>query len=611
MKPELLLPAGNKSCLRAAVNNGADAVYLGLQRFNARRSAGNFSDKDLFSIIGYAHQRNVKVYVALNILVKNSELVDYFDAINLAYSAKADAVIIADPNLIPAIKKNFPKLKIHLSTQATITNTYSIPKGADRVILPRELSLEEIKAFSKVCETEIFVHGALCFSYSGQCLFSSIVGGRSGNRGLCAQPCRKIYNNKYLMSTMDLCMLEKLPELIDAGVKSFKIEGRMRSPQYVGTVSKIYRKYINHPQEIEQEDLDMLKIVFNREFTSGFAFNKSITDTAQPMNRGLYIGNIKNGKLKLKKPIKKGDGIAIWTKQRTGFKVDFSGEPGDIINLNKPDSPVYKTYSVDLEVNLGDEIKSVDPSIIKTKIVLPEMKFKKNTSEAKLFVKCYNQKSAQDADRHKADLIYYDILKEDCEEVKKQITHSKFFVYTPRILNDKELINIVKKINKLKPDGVLVGNRGLISQLKDYELHLDYSFNTFNDIDIKEIPIISPELSFEEISNLKNKNIILLTHGDLILMNTKEPIKAPELIDEQDRHFQVRNNHGINEILNCKPLGLFNQAIKFKELGIKYFFIDTKEPRKFIQIYRDILSGKPFDDKKLRKGHTSGYKTTI
>ncbi|MBU0614608.1 MAG: U32 family peptidase, partial [Nanoarchaeota archaeon] len=344
MIPELLLPAGNKSCLRAAVENGADAVYLGLQRFNARRSAGNFSDSDFYNAVDYAHKKNVKVYVALNILVKNSEIKEYLEAINIA--SYANAIIIQDPCLIPMIKKNFPELKIHLSTQATTTNIASIPKGIDRVILPRELSLDEIKRFSDNIETEIFVHGALCFSYSGQCLFSSIVGGRSGNRGLCAQPCRKVYNNKYMMSTMDLCMLEKLKVLTEAGVKSFKIEGRMRSPTYVGTVAKIYRKYLDHPQPITEEDIDQLKIAFNREFTTGFAFNSSITDTAQPMNRGLYIGNLREGRLFLKKPLSKGDGIAIWTKdKRIGFKVHESAEAGAVIYLEKPDGPVYLTSS--------------------------------------------------------------------------------------------------------------------------------------------------------------------------------------------------------------------------------------------------------------------------
>jgi len=257
-KPELLLPAGNVECLRAAVANGADAVYLGLNRFNARISAENFNEKNLFSAIEFCHKHNVKAYAALNTLVKNNELKEYFSLMDLAYQAKADAVIIQDSCFIPIIQKNFPGLKIHLSTQATVTNKYSVPKGVDRVVLARELSYDEVKEMSKELNTEAFVHGALCFSYSGQCIFSSMVGGRSGNRGCCAQPCRRRYNNKYALSTMDLCLLEKIPFLIEAGVASFKIEGRLRSPLYTATAARIYRKYIDG--YFEKKKIDVVVI---------------------------------------------------------------------------------------------------------------------------------------------------------------------------------------------------------------------------------------------------------------------------------------------------------------------------------------------------------------
>jgi len=219
-KPELLLPAGNVDCLRAAVNNGADAVYLGLDKFNARISADNFNEQNIKAVIEYCHKHKVKVYVTLNTLVKNKELDDFFHLVGVCDQAGVDAIIIQDICFIPLIKKNYPKLNIHLSTQTTSTNSYSSPnsiskiKQVERVVLPRELTIEEITEITKHHETEIFIHGALCLSYSGQCLFSSIAGGRSGNRGRCAQPCRMIYNNKYVLSTKDLCLLSNLPELI-------------------------------------------------------------------------------------------------------------------------------------------------------------------------------------------------------------------------------------------------------------------------------------------------------------------------------------------------------------------------------------------------------------
>jgi len=628
-KVELLLPAGDESCLRAAVNNGADAVYLGLNKFNARRLASNFNEKNIFSAIDYCRKKNVKAYVALNTLVKNDELAEYFRFINIAYSANADAVIIQDPCFIHLIKQNFSDLGIHLSTQATTVNSYSIPENIDRVILARELSFEEISSISKKYNTEIFVHGALCFSYSGLCLFSSLVGGRSGNRGMCAQPCRLMYNNKYSLSTMDLSLLPKIPELIEAGVASFKVEGRMRSPLYVATVARIYRKYIDAYYagtfSVDEKDIDELKLVFNREFTTGFGFNDNIIDSKKPMNRGIFLGTFREGKIKLRTNLKLGDGVGIWVGRAvTGYTVNkivrdgvnvkeaFSG---DIVEIDpkgaRDGDAVYKTSSVDAKFELGDEIKPIKAEIRKSKIILPDFGPIENKSDVKIFAKVYNKKSAQAADKAKADVIYYNISNDDCEKVKNLLNYSKFFIFTPRILSDKQLVEVSDKVKDIDPDGVLVGNRGLLKFLDGYDIHLDYSFNCFNDIDLNcypGAPIISPELNFNEIAALKSKRFIVFVHGDIILMNSKQKLKAPELVDSGGRHFRVRRNNGITEILNSKQLGLFNKARDHVKAGIKYFYIDLeKEIDKFIRIYRKILNFEPFDDSKIKKGYTTGH----
>jgi collagenase-like PrtC family protease len=628
-KVELLLPAGDESCLRAAVNNGADAVYLGLNRFNARMPADNFSEKNISSAIDYCHKRNVRVYVALNTLIKNDELAEYFRLINVAYAAGADAVLIQDLCFIPLIKQNFPDLAIHLSTQATTVNSYSIPENIDRVILARELSFEEIASISRKYKTEVFVHGALCFSYSGQCLFSSLVGGRSGNRGLCAQPCRLKYNNKYLLSTMDLCLLPKIPELINAGVAAFKVEGRMRSPLYVATVARIYRKYIDAYYagtfSIDEKDIDDLKLVFNREFTTGFGFSDNVVDSRKPMNRGIFLGTFKEGKLKLRANLKRGDGIGIWIGDEViGYTVNKIGKEGvnvreafseDTVEIDTKGAqngdPVYKTSSVDMRFGPGDEIKPIKAYIKKSKIILPHFNPVENKSDVKIFAKVYNKKSAQAADQAKADVIYYDILKGDCGEVKGLLKHARFFVYTPRILSDKQLVEVADKIKKIDPAGVLVGNRGLLKFLDGRDTHLDHSFNCFNDVDLNcypGIPIISLELNFKEIIALKNKRFIVFIHGDTVLMNSKQKLKAPELVDRGGRHFRVRSNNGITEILNSKQLGLFNNARDYVRAGIKYFYIDIeKNTDKFIRIYRKILNFEPFDDSKIKKGYTTGH----
>ena len=258
-KPELLSPVGDFECLKAAVQNGADAVYFGAGNFNARARAANFSGEALKDAIMYAKLRNVKTNLTLNTLIKNEEFEDAVKLAVNAYNLGIDAIIIQDLGLAKYLLEHHPKIVLHASTQMTVHNLSGVKQlenmGFSRVVLSRELNINEKKNIKQntSAELEVFVHGALCISYSGQCLFSSIVGGRSGNRGLCAQPCRLPYelldskNTKidsgYLLSPRDLCGIEFLPELIKSGIDCFKIEGRLKSPEYVGTVTRIYRKY--------------------------------------------------------------------------------------------------------------------------------------------------------------------------------------------------------------------------------------------------------------------------------------------------------------------------------------------------------------------------------
>ena len=257
---ELLSPVGNFEALKAAVQNGANAVYFGSTLFSARAFATNFDDVELEKAINYAKLRNVKTHLTLNTLIKNDEFESAFNLAKKAYELGIDAIIVQDLGLAKMLIDSFPDLDIHASTQMTTTNLEGVQElkniGFKRIVLSREVSLTEIENICKNSnvEIEVFMHGALCICYSGQCLFSSMIGGRSGNRGQCAQPCRLPYtllenerkiDNGYLLSPRDLCTLEYLPDLIKAGVTSFKIEGRMKSPIYVATVTRIYRKYID------------------------------------------------------------------------------------------------------------------------------------------------------------------------------------------------------------------------------------------------------------------------------------------------------------------------------------------------------------------------------
>ena len=318
-KPELLLPVGNFECLKAAVQNGADAVYLGASSFNARNSATNFNFDELEQAVDYAHLRNVKVHLTLNTLIKNNEFQDAINLAKYAYKIGVDAIIVQDLGLACFLIKNYPDLTIHASTQMTCHNLdgakYLEKLGFKRIVLSRELSIDEIKNIKSniSSEVEVFAHGALCISYSGQCLYSSLIGGRSGNRGKCAQGCRLPYellendvtiDRGYLLSPRDLCSIELLPQLISTGVDSLKIEGRMKSPEYVATVARIYRKYLdlaancNTSYSVDKTDKVELLQVFNRGyFSTGHLKstpNKELIYKEKPNNTGITIGRVSN-----------------------------------------------------------------------------------------------------------------------------------------------------------------------------------------------------------------------------------------------------------------------------------------------------------------------------
>lgn len=317
---ELLSPVGDFDCLKAAVQNGADSVYFGADAFNARASATNFSLENLPEAINYAKLRNVKTHLTLNTLVLNNELDQAINVAKVAYEAGIDAIIVQDIGLAKYLIKNFPDLPIHASTQMTIYNLEGAllaeKMGFSRAVLSRELSISEIEHICRNCNIEIetFIHGALCISYSGQCLLSSSIGGRSGNRGKCAGPCRLPYTliksdsvckeeikSGYILSTKDVCGLEFIPALIKAGVKCFKIEGRMKTPEYVALVTKIYRKYVDlalsgKPYEIDYNDKKILMQVFNRGgFSTGHLadeYNNDLIYSEKPNNMGLYLGKV-------------------------------------------------------------------------------------------------------------------------------------------------------------------------------------------------------------------------------------------------------------------------------------------------------------------------------
>ena len=349
---EILAPAGDKNSALAAINSGADAIYLGLRQFSARSSAANFDLAEFKKIVNYAHLFGVRVHVALNTLIKQDEVKDFISSACEAWNAGADALIIQDIFLGRAIHSAYPKIVLHLSTQAGICNEYGarLAKefGFSRVILARETAFEDIKKIARIIETETFVQGALCTCFSGQCYLSSFAGGNSGNRGRCKQPCRKLYSidrsgfedMAYRISPSDLSVGDSILKLKDAGVYSFKIEGRMRRPEYVAAAVGYYRSVLRG----EKGDISALKRTYNRgNYTKGLAFgqDKSFLSPAVQGHIGEYVGTVKvvDGKFFCESGMRfaRGDGFKILRSGREVCGGIFDGDSrgGFYINASK------------------------------------------------------------------------------------------------------------------------------------------------------------------------------------------------------------------------------------------------------------------------------------
>ena len=389
---ELLAPAGNMEALKAAIANGADAVYLGGLQYSARALAENFSDQELTEALHMTHFYGKKLYLAVNTLLSDRELQQALEFIAKYYSLGLDAVIVQDMGLLQLLKETMPDLPVHASTQMTVTNASAARfvawQGAQRIILARELSFDEIRIIREGAQVELeaFIHGALCFCYSGQCLMSSMIGGRSGNRGRCAQPCRLPYTltdaygdplplkdqGDYLLSTRDLVGYWRLEELHELGLVAWKIEGRMKKPEYVATACRVYSTYLRLLDERriiyqDEDDQRQLLQMFNRDFCHGYWDGNpgsSLMSYKRPNNRGVFLGRalhrLETGlAVKLEQPLALGDGLEIWVTNggRYGLTVEQlyrggeavqAASPGEIVsipaNAGKAGDRIFKTY---------------------------------------------------------------------------------------------------------------------------------------------------------------------------------------------------------------------------------------------------------------------------
>ncbi|MGL5716661.1 MAG: DUF3656 domain-containing U32 family peptidase [Paraclostridium sp.] len=411
MNTELLAPVGSFDALKAAVQNGANAVYLGGKEFSARASANNFDRDELKEAVIYSHIRGVQVFITVNTLRKQNEIEEFLEYIKYLYDIDVDAIILQDIGMAKLIKELLPDFEIHASTQMVAHSLedvlYLQGIGFDRVVLARELNIKEIEYICKNSDVdiEVFVHGALCVCYSGQCLMSSMIGNRSGNRGRCAQPCRQKYelidihsgevintDGEYLLSPKDLNAIQDIDKVIEAGVHSLKIEGRMKRPEYVATVISSYRKTIDEYLEtkkvnISEDTMNNLYTIFNRKFTKGYLFGdvgEDIMNSNRPNNLGLYIGKVvdynrkaKRLKIKLENTLKKGDGINIGGGTigriiKPNGNISDMGYKGETIELDfigeaKRNQIIYKTSDSDLlntvQKTFEEDIENVKISI--------------------------------------------------------------------------------------------------------------------------------------------------------------------------------------------------------------------------------------------------------
>lgn len=386
-KTELLSPAGNMETLLAAIHNGADAVYVGGKFFGARAFAPNFNNEDLKKAVYYAHLYNVKLYITANTVIFEDEIEEFLEYMKFLYEINVDAVIMQDIGMISLVRKLIPDLEIHASTQINAHNDESLKLlksiGVKRVVLAREMTINEIKNLKTDIELEIFIHGALCVSYSGNCLFSSLNGGRSGNRGKCVGSCRLPYTllqnnkeikNEYILSTKELCQVNSIKKILDCNIDSLKIEGRMKSPEYVGYVTKIYRKlidqyYQNQNPKITEEELINLAKLFNRNFTNGYLFEDNIYNTKSSNHLGYPLGQIikltnKKIYIKLSDNLYQEDGIRFVNNHQGMIVNKLYNEKGLLVNQIRKGNIAIIDNKVNIKTK--DKVnKTIDTNLIK------------------------------------------------------------------------------------------------------------------------------------------------------------------------------------------------------------------------------------------------------
>ena len=591
---DILAPAGSPEGLIAAIKGGCDAVYLAGKSFGARAFASNFTDQELEGAVEYAHMHGVKVNVTVNTLIKNSEMEEAVSFVQFLKDIGADAVIIQDLGLLKAIQ-HIP-IKKHASTQMAIHSSAGLQwcadNGLDRAILARELTLDEITDIVKdsPIETEVFVQGAMCYCQSGGCLFSSIVGGRSGNRGECAQPCRKKYESAdrtgYILSNADMYCIDYLGKLRDIGITCVKIEGRMRSEAYAYLASKAYSVANKDPDDSElTKTTDLLKTVFNRGFCHGYMDGvSSLVQSTYPDNRGMRLGNVsvRNKRFSVDGlDVNTGDGISLFSGDSKvgGFKIPSEERIVTVpFNIQDGRYDLYRTYDprIDVVKNLIGRPPKLTGKTKRCDVRVSAPKVDRVRAKAKLSFYVSTIKVLNVVLPY-ADRIYYDgkdfgEAMDICSRQNKEIIY-----YMPRFTPSED-------VPEDKDISVMVHNPGQIKACEGRRIYGSYLCNMFNSWYPNDMyqTTLSVELSKPEVKDLisrYNGRTEVMVFGRIELMVTRDPhLKSGSIKDEKGYSFPVyRDRLGNAHILNSSDLMLINYLDDLERAGIDSFGIDLRK----------------------------------
>ncbi len=619
MKHELLVPVGNYESLVQAINFGADAVYLGGKKFGARAYADNFSLDELANATKLCHLYGVKIYVTVNTLIYESEVDEVLKYIKELHKMGVDALIMQDIGLINLVHQTLPNLEIHASTQMHNHNKYSIDflkdLGIKRIVYARELSLDYINDIDTDIEKEVFIHGSLCISYSGECLFSSMILDRSGNRGECAGMCRlpyELYENnqkvntlgKYLLSPKDLCSIGDFKKLMDSNIKSFKIEGRMKSPLYIALVTKIYRslmdKYINNEElKVDEDDFFNLQAVFNREYTKGYLFNeKDIMNIYKPNHIGVYIGKVieinKNKiAIKLNNELKQFSGIRF-NNSDLGLIINYMYDKHDnLINKGNRNDVIYLDNKINLQelddVYLTNPVIELNDNI--TKKININMEFKASLNNyATLKVTDGENEVLVSSEDLVEKSINSPITKERIKESLSKCGNTPFKVNNININIEDNLFIRINTLNELRRMALEKLQLLRENKRKEYIEKEYIDINNKQDITNNISILVRTKEQLQACLDLDIKSIItdkpLLMNKDLIYKLPKDLLELKDipkdkkyLVTDYSTLYNLPNNYGdysLN-ITNHYTLDYLSKYAKCLMLSIENKLDDIKD----------------------------------